>query len=122
MKRKKQVYSFLVGLVMVVLIGCGKQTSEASGDSDGCIVVQIPEGSTIESLFDFKSTEQISLSGATSGIIHVGILEDGNSVVWNSDSVFLYVQGEAQDVSVMHYSYRLEDKPISYSEFKKMNL
>ena len=59
MKRKKQVYSFLVGLVMVVLIGCGKQTSEVSGDSDGCIVVQIPEGSTIESLFDFKSTEQM---------------------------------------------------------------
>lgn len=87
--------------------------------TDGSVVVQVPEGSTVESLFDFTSTENISLSGATSGIIHVGNLENGNSVVWRSDSVFLYLQGKARDVSVVYYSNRLDDDPIPYSEFKE---
>ena len=109
MTRKKQVYLFLLSLSMMILIGC----------TDGSVVVQVPEGSTVESLFDFTSTENISLSGATSGIIHVGNLENGNSVVWRSDSVFLYLQGKARDVSVVYYSNRLDDDPIPYSEFKE---
>ena len=86
MTRKKQVYLFLLSLSMMILIGCGKSTSETKEVTDGSVVVQVPEGSTVESLFDFTSTENISLSGATSGIIHVGNLENGNSVVWRSDS------------------------------------
>ena len=112
MTRKKQVYLFLLSLSMMILIGCGKSTSETKEVTDGSVVVQVPEGSTVESLFDFTSTENISLSGATSGIIHVGNLENGNSVVWRSDSVFLYLQGKARDVSVVYYSNRLDDVVI----------
>ena len=119
MTRKKQMYLFLMILSMMMLIGCGKSTSETKEVTDGSVVVQVPEGSTVESLFDFTSTENISLSGATSGIIHVGNLENGNSVVWRSDSVFLYLQGKARDVSVVYYSNRLDDDPIPYSEFKE---
>ena len=66
MTRKKQVYLFLLSLSMMILIGCGKSTSETKEVTDGSVVVQVPEGSTVESLFDFTSTENISLSGATS--------------------------------------------------------
>ena len=111
MTRKKQVYLFLLSLSMMILIGCGKSTSETKEVTDGSVVVQVPEGSTVESLFDFTSTENISLS--------VGNLENGNSVVWRSDSVFLYLQGKARDVSVVYYSNRLDDDPIPYSEFKE---
>lgn len=82
-------------------------------------MVQVPEGSTVESLFNFTSTEQISVSGSVSGFVRIGNLENGNSVVWNSDSVFLYVQGEANRVSVVYYLNRLRDDPISYSQFKE---
>ena len=110
MTRKKQMYLFLMVLSMMMLIGCGKSTSGTK---------EVTDGSTVESLFDFTSTENISLSGAASGIIHVGNLANGNSVVWKSDSVFLYLQGKAQDVSVIYYSNRLDDDPIPYSEFKE---
>ena len=125
MTRKKQMYLFLMVLSMMMLIGCGKSTSGTKEVTDGSIVVQVPEGSTVESLFDFTSTENISLSGAASGIIHVGNLANGNSVFvmfyifLKSDSVFLYLQGKAQDVSVIYYSNRLDDDPIPYSEFKE---
>ena len=77
-------------------------------------------GSTVSRVYlIFTSTENISLSGAASGIIHVGNLANGNSVVWKSDSVFLYLQGKAQNVSVIYYSNRLDDDPIPYSEFKE---
>ncbi len=115
MTRKKQMYLFLMVLSMMMLIGCGKSTSGTKEVTDG----SFEEGITVESLFDFTSTENISLSGAASGIIHVGNLANGNSVVWKSDSVFLYLQGKAQDVSVIYYSNRLDDDPIPYSEFKE---
>ena len=119
MTRKKQMYLFLMVLSMMMLIGCGKSTSGTKEVTDGSIVVQVPEGSTVESLFDFTSTENISLSGAASGIIHVVNLANCNSVGGKSDSVFLYLQGKAQDVSVIYYSNRLDDDPIPYSEFKE---
>ena len=56
MTRKKQVYLFLLSLSMMILIGCGKSTSETKEVTDGSVVVQVPEGSTVESLFDFTST------------------------------------------------------------------
>lgn len=54
---------------MMMLIGCGKSTSGTKEVTDGSIVVQVPEGSTVESLFDFTSTENISLS-TTATITH----------------------------------------------------
>ena len=62
MTRKKQVYLFLLSLSMMILIGCGKSTSETKEVTDGSVVVQVPEGSTVESLFDFTSTENICCS------------------------------------------------------------
>ena len=66
MTRKKQMYLFLMVLSMMMLIGCGKSTSGTKEVTDGSIVVQVPEGSTVESLFDFTSTENISLSFSVS--------------------------------------------------------
>jgi hypothetical protein len=77
MTRKKQVYLFLLSLSMMILIGCGKSTSETKEVTDGSVVVQVPEGSTVESLFDFTSTENISLSGATTKLWK-GCKECGN--------------------------------------------
>ena len=50
MTRKKQMYLFLMVLSMMMLIGCGKSTSGTKEVTDGSIVVQVPEGSTVESL------------------------------------------------------------------------
>ena len=47
MTRKKQVYLFLLSLSMMILIGCGKSTSETKEVTDGSVVVQVPEGSTV---------------------------------------------------------------------------
>ena len=57
MTRKKQMYLFLMVLSMMMLIGCGKSTSGTKEVTDGSIVVQVPEGSTVESLFDFTSSQ-----------------------------------------------------------------
>ena len=110
-------------LSSILLVGCGKSAAEVSGDSDNCVVVQTPEGSTIEELFDFKQQKQIALSNwgddySASTIYRVGELEDGDSLIWKSDSVFLYVPGEAKDTSIVHYKNRLQDAPISYENFK----
>lgn len=109
----------------MMLAGCGKTTSGETEDSDSCVVVQVPEGDAVEDLFQFQSKKQINVStlndvSKLDGTIHIGILENGNSVVWRSDSVFLYVPGEASDASVVHYSNKLlEGEPISYEEFNE---
>ena len=107
----------------MMLAGCGKTTSGETEDSDSCVVVQVPEGDAVEDLFQFQSKINVSTLNDVSkldGTIHIGILENGNSVVWRSDSVFLYVPGEASDASVVHYSNKLlEGEPISYEEFNE---
>lgn len=134
-RAKKMMILFLLSISIMMLTGCGviskflsKETEETEvKDDDGCIAVQLPEGSSVEKTFDFKSKQEIYVSGASGfgvpdGSINIGILENGNSVAWNSDSVFLYIQGEAQDNSVIHYAKQLGNDPISYEEFKAQYL
>ena len=136
MGRGKQIgILLLLSVSIMTSTGCGKlskllskETEETEvKDDDGCVAVQLPEGSSVEKIFQFKSKEQIYVSGASGfgvsdGVINIGILEDGNSVAWDSDSEFLYIQGEAEDTSVIHYAKQLRNLPISYEEFKTQYL
>lgn len=42
-----------------MITGCGKKAAKVSSDSDNCIVVQTPEGSTVEELFEFKQKNKL---------------------------------------------------------------
>ena len=119
MIRRKKVYVFLFSLIAMLVVGCGSAETEKTEDTDGCIVVQVPEGETVQSLFSFESKQTLSLSGAASGMVYMGFLSDRNSVVWVSDSTFLYVPGEARVESAIYYRNRLRDDPIPYDEFKQ---
>lgn len=123
MKKSKYFCIILLLLNCLVLFGCGNSTAKSDTDSDGFLLVQVPENSTIQDLFTFKSTKQLYLTGGTSfgvadGSIYIGILEDGNSVVWRTDSTFLYVPGEASDTSIIYYGKQFAKDPISYQEFQ----
>lgn len=125
MTRMKLFFALLM-FSSVVLIGCGKPKTEATSDSDNCVVVQTPADSTVEDLFTFKQKHQIALSNwgddySDSKVYKVGELEDGGSIVWNSDNVFLYLPGETKDTNIVHYKNRLQDTPISYETFKEQN-
>lgn len=120
----KVKYVLFVSLLSgAMLMGCGKSETKVSEDSDNCVVVQVPENTTIEELFDFTEESQIALSNwgddygdATS--YKIGKLKDGGSIVWGAGNVFLYVPGEAKETSIVHYKNRLQDTPISYENFK----
>lgn len=120
----KVKYVLAVSLLSgVMLMGCGKSETKASEDSDNCVVVQVPENSTIEELFDFTSKSNIALStwgddDDTISVYKVGTLKNGGSIVWGTGNVFLYVPGEAKKASIIHYKNRLQDTPISYENFK----
>lgn len=110
-------------LSSVMLTGCGNSTETVSRDTDNCIVVQTPADSTVEGLFDFKHKQQLALStwgndASSSTVYNICELEDGNSIVWQSEDVFLYVPGVASDRSILHYKDRLQDTPISYEDFE----
>lgn len=121
MKVKYYLGCLIVGGIMI-LSGCGKAAEEVSVDSDNCILVQAPEGCTIEDLFDFKQKRQIALlnwgdSPGDSKVYTVGELEGGDSIIWQTDSAFIYLPGEAKETNIVHYKNRLQDEPISYKEF-----
>ena len=52
----KKVKCFLAVLMLssVMLLGCGDSAEKVESDSDQCVVVQVPDGSTVEELFTFK--------------------------------------------------------------------
>ena len=90
----KKVKCFLAVLMLssVMLLGCGDSAEKVESDSDQCVVVQVPDGSTVE----------------------------GGSIVWGANDAFLYVPGGADDSDILHYKDRLQDTPISYENFKEL--
>ena len=60
----KKVKCFLAVLMLssVMLLGCGDSAEKVESDSDQCVVVQVPDGSTVEELFTFKQKTQMALS------------------------------------------------------------
>lgn len=124
MYRRKNYCILIFVLCITMLIGCGKTATEQTSKEDDSIVVQVPAGNSVKGIFDFKSTKQISLQGGASfdvsdGIINVGKLDNGDSILWRSDTEFLYIHGEAKETSIISYGKKLMDDPISYDEFKK---
>ena len=124
MRKWKYLCVFVMTLSIIMLVGCGKSTEKSPADNDNCVVVEVPEGSEVKSIFHFESTSQTSLTGGSGvgvadGVYRMGKLEDGNSIVWRSEDVFLYVPGEAEAKEILHYGTRLKDTPISYDEFKE---
>ena len=123
MTKTKQIFILVFCLSILLLTGCEKKSTEETGKNGDCINVQVPEGSTIDDIFDFKSTHQVYLtnlssSGTSDQKLNIGTLSNGNSVAWQSDSNFLYILGESNDISVGYYANQLKETPISYEEFK----
>ena len=54
MKKSKYFCIILLLLSCLVLFGCGNSTAKSDTDSDGFLLVQVPENSTIQDLFTFK--------------------------------------------------------------------
>ena len=78
MKRRKRLSVLLLALSMMLLMGCVGASGKTE-EKDDSVVVQVPEGSTVASLFSFTSTQQISVSGAVEGFIRIGNLGMGIS-------------------------------------------
>lgn len=121
----KQVKCFLAVLMLssVMLLGCGDSAEKVESDSDQCVVVQVPDGSTVEELFTFKQKTQMALSyleDDSTTVYRIGDLEEGGSIVWGANDAFLYVPGGADDSDILHYKDRLQDTPISYENFKEL--
>lgn len=130
MFKRKRYYILLlvVCLFASVIAGCGKKTAESQTSDDSCITVELPEDIDVGDIFSFKNKHQVSITGAASigisdGVINVGTMENGNSIVWRSNSnVFVHVIGKnAEEISnqIAPYASKLNATPISYDEFKK---
>ena len=124
MEKWKYLCVLVMTLSIIILVGCGKSAEKSPTDNDNCVVVEVPEGSEVKNIFHFQSTSQTSLTGRTGvgvsdGVYRMGKLESGNSIVWRTEDVFLYVPGEAESKQILHYGKRLQDTPISYDEFKE---
>ena len=39
--------------------------------------------------------------------------------MWDASDDFLYVKGEAKDVSIIYYMNQLREDPITYDEFQE---
>ena len=94
----KKVKCFLAVLMLssVMLLGCGDSAEKVESDSDQCVVVQVPDGSTVEELFTFKQKTQMALSyleDDSTTVYRIGDLEEGGSIVWGANDAFLYVPG-----------------------------
>ena len=118
MKKIKSFFIIILSLCIIALTGCLKKPTEEVKTTDDCVTVQLPEGSAVKDLFQFKSTDQIFVAGADRSI-YIGYLEDGNSVVWDAGDEFLYVKGEAKDASIIYYMNQLREDPITYNEFQE---
>ena len=104
----KKVKCFLAVLMLssVMLLGCGDSAEKVESDSDQCVVVQVPDGSTVEELFTFKQKTQMALSyleDDSTTVYRIGDLEEGGSIVWGANDAFLYVPGGADDSDIRHY-------------------
>ena len=82
----KKVKCFLAVLMLssVMLLGCGDSAEKVESDSDQCVVVQVPDGSTVEELFTFKQKTQMALSyleDDSTTVYRIGDLEEGGSIV-----------------------------------------
>lgn len=85
----KKVKCFLAVLMLssVMLLGCGDSAEKVESDSDQCVVVQVPDGSTVEELFTFKQKTQMALSyleDDSTTVYRIGDLEEGGSIVWGA--------------------------------------
>lgn len=41
--------------------------------------------------------------------------------MWRSGDVFVYIPGEIENNSMLHYEDRLQDTPISYDSFQEQS-
>lgn len=124
MTKVKHLFILIFCLSILFLTGCGTTKTEETEKNDDCINVQLPEGHEIDEIFDFKSTHQICLtnlrsSGISDQILNIGALQNGDSVAWYSDSNFLYIFGESNDIAGNYYVNKLKESPMSYEEFEK---
>ena len=113
---------------MLELTGCGEKTSKNQEEENPYVTVELPDGVEIERIFSFKSTCQNAITGGAAigisdGVIKVGTMENGNSIIWRSNyDVFVHVEGKSDEEisdSIAFYGKKLNDEAISFDEFKK---
>lgn len=122
---KKATYNLLIILALVSLAGCeSKAKKEELADY---IVVEVPDNTSIDDLFEFDSISQIIVSDIRESLgkgscYCIGALPEGDSVVWESGShLFLYVKDKVSEIQVMLYANKIEKPGISYDRFKEQN-
>lgn len=128
MIKVKKLGILLLAFCMFVLTSCGEKTSKNQEEENPCVTVELPEGEEIEHIFSFKSTQQNAITGGAAigisdGVIKVGTMENGNSIVWRSNyDTFVHVEGmNAEEISrsIGFYGKKINDEAISFDEFKK---
>lgn len=128
MIKVKKLGILLLAFCMIILTSCGEKTAKNQEEENPCVTVELPKGEEIEHIFSFKSTQQNAISGGSAigisdGVIKVGTMENGNSIVWRSNyDTFVHVEGmddEEISRSIAFYGKKLNDEAISFDEFKK---
>ncbi|MCM1244780.1 MAG: hypothetical protein NC293_03945 [Roseburia sp.] len=116
-------------LIAIFLVGCGNKT----GKEVNYVVVEVPEDTAVNDLFEFENVSKVVLGGELSnidvegGCYCVGYLKEGNSIVWKSDDdnygyddgLFLYIEDKVSDVHVANYAGKLKETPISFNTFQQ---
>lgn len=121
-------------LLFVFLIGCSSKTEKNS--QANYTVVKMSDGTSVNDLFEFESVSKIALDITMSdmysedGCYCIGLLQNGNSVVWKSDDdnydyddcMFIYVEEKVSDTQITLYAEKRRETPISYEEFYSMSI
>ena len=128
MIKVKKLGILLIAFCLLVLTGCGEKTSKNQEEENPYVTVELSDGVEIERIFSFKSTCQNAITGGAAigisdGVIKVGTMENGNSIIWRSNyDVFVHVEGKSDEEisnSIAFYGKKLNDEAISFDEFKK---
>lgn len=126
---KKVIRYFLTVLLSATLMGCSSET--AKKEQENYVVVEMPDATNVDDLFEFESVSQIALTGEMSnlgvgeGCYCIGALQGKNSVVWRSDNdgydggLFVFVEDDVSNTQVITYAAKLKETPISYDSFRE---
>lgn len=122
MSKMKHFCIVLLFFCLMMMAGCSQETSEKKTDY---VVVEIPEDYTVEQLFQFESVSHNALNGASGwgvsdGVYNIGTLENGDTIVWRSDDVMVYIKETFKTTQIVQYAGKLNEEPVSYEEFKEM--
>lgn len=128
---KKIIICLFTALLPILLISCSGKTEK--NEEANYVIVKMENDTKVNDLFEFKSVSKTVLDSEFSqldmedGCYCIGVLVNGNSIVWRSDDdgygyddcLFIYVEDEISDAQIVTYAVKLKETPISYDSFKE---